>query len=128
MKITTVILAFLLFVIIIALPPAALQYADNTSLLTTGFWTMFIFMSVFTFLVLMLMLVVKQKNHEYFTQAFLGGTTLKILAFLIFIFLFGAKNAANKHVFLLDFIYIYLLNTAFEIYILLRNLRPENLR
>ena len=74
------------------------------------------------------MLAAKQKNQEYFTAAFLGGTTIKLLACLIFIFVFVRRNAADKHIFLLDFIYIYLLNTAFEVYILLRNLRHEKLR
>jgi hypothetical protein len=128
MKIASVILSFLLFIVVIAIPPGLLQYTGNTSLLTASFWVMFCFMSVFTFLVLMLMVIVKQKNQEYFTQAFLGGTTLKMLAFLIFIFVFERKNVTDKHVFLLDFIYIYLLNTAFEIYVLLRNLRHEKLR
>jgi len=70
----------------------------------------------------------KNKNQEYFTPAFLGGTTFKILACLIFIFVFLRNKPVDKHVFLADFAYIYLLNTAFEIYVLLRNLRHENLK
>ena len=85
-------------------------------------------MSALTFLILIGMLIAKQKNQEYFTPAFLAGTTVKILACLIFIFVFVHKNAANKHVFLGDFVYIYLLNTTFEIYVLLRNLRHEKIR
>jgi len=128
MKITTSILSFLLFIVIIAIPPALLQYTGNTSLLVNNFWTVFIFMSSLTFLLVTGMLVAKQKNQEYFTAAFLGGTTIKLLSCLIFIFVFVARNTINKHVFLVDFIYIYLLNTAFEIYVLLRNLRHEKLR
>jgi hypothetical protein len=128
MKISTAIFSFLLFTIVIAVPPAALQYTGNTGMLVPGFWIVFFFMSGLTFLILIGMLMAKQKNQEYFTPAFLAGTTVKILACLIFIFVFVAKNAANKHVFLGDFVYIYLLNTAFEIYILLRNLRHENLK
>jgi hypothetical protein len=127
-KITQTILFFLLFTLVIALPPLALQYTGNTNFLTPGFWIVFFFMSGLTFLILIGMLMAKQKDQEYFTPAFLGGTTFKLLACLIFIFVFVARNAANKHVFLGDFIYIYLLNTAFEIYVLLRNLRHENLR
>jgi hypothetical protein len=127
MKITTNILSFLLFIIIIAIPPAVLQYTGNTGLLANGFWTLFCFMSVLTFLILMGMLIAKQKDQEYFTPAFLAGTTIKILACLIFMFVFMRKNSPDKHIFLADFVYIYLLNTAFEIYVLLRNLRHENL-
>jgi F0F1-type ATP synthase assembly protein I len=85
-------------------------------------------MSGLTFLVVAMMLIVKQKNKEYFTQAFLGGTTIKILACLVFIVLFLMKNKLNKHVFLADFFYVYLLNMVFEVYVLLRNLRHKNLR
>ena len=126
MKILPSIFSFLLFIIIIALPPAVLQYTGNTGLLSNNFWVTFIFMSVLTFLLVIGMLVVKEQNQEYFTAAFLGGTTIKLLSSLIFIFVFVARNATNKHVFLADFIYIYLLNTAFEISVLLRNLRHKN--
>ncbi len=128
MKISLAIRYFLLFTLIIAVPPAALQYTGNSDLLTTGFWTVFFYMSGLTFFVLMLMLFVGQKKPEYFAQAFLGGTTLKILASLIFILVFLQNNTVNKPIFLAGFAYIYLLNMAFEVYILLRRLRHENLR
>ena len=85
-------------------------------------------MSALTLLVLSIMLIVDKKNPDYFAQAFLGGTTLKILAALAFIFIFRAKTHVDKAFFLADFMYIYLLNTVFEVYILLRNLRLKNLR
>jgi hypothetical protein len=128
MKILPPILAFIPFVAIIAIPPALLQYTGNAGLITNGFWTIFGFMAGLTFLVVTAMLVVKKRNKEYFTQAFLGGTTVKILACLVFILVFVAKNKVDKAYFLADFFYIYLLNTAFEIYVLLRSLRLENLR
>ena len=128
MKITTSILSFLLFTLIIVMPPALLQLTGNTALLAPGFWALFIFMSVITFLVLMTILIVQQKNKEYYVQAFMGATTVKILACLIFIFVFSSNNITNKVVFVADFFYIYLLNTVFEVYVLLRNLRHKNLR
>jgi hypothetical protein len=128
MKIVPSLLNFLLFILVIALPPAFLQYSGNTSLMVASFWTMFCFMSGVTLLIVTVMLVFGKRNQEHFTPAFLGGTTFKLLAFLIFIFVFLRKNPGNKGVFLTDFLYVYLLNTAFEVYILLRNLRLENLR
>ncbi|HVW95476.1 MAG TPA: hypothetical protein VHA56_05880 [Mucilaginibacter sp.] len=128
MKILPSIFSYLVFILIIAVPPVILQYQGNTALLAESFWTLFIFVSALTFLLVAGMLWAKQKNQEYFTAAFLGGTTVKLLACLIFIFVFVHKNRPDKHVFLGDFIYIYLLNTAFEIYVLLRNLRHEKLR
>jgi fucose 4-O-acetylase-like acetyltransferase len=128
MKISQSIITFLLFTILIAATPAVLQYTGNTTLLDHEFWTLFSFISVLTFLVLVMMLVTYQKKKEYFAQAFLGGTTLKILITMIFIFVLLRNNKVNKLIFMADFLYIYLLNTAFEVYILLRNLRHENLR
>jgi hypothetical protein len=128
MKILPSVFSFLLFIVLIAIPPALLQYTGNTDLLVSNFWTFFTFMSALTFLVVIGMVAAKQKDQEYFTPAFLGGTTVKMLASLIFIFVFIHRNTVNKHVFLADFIYIYLLNTAFEVYILLLNLRHKNLR
>jgi hypothetical protein len=128
MKITPSILSFLLFTLIIAIPPALLQYTGNITLLNPGFWTIFFFMSGLTFLVLVMMLIVQQKKKEFFAQAFLGGTTLKILTCLIFIFVFLSYNTINKMVFMGDFFYIYLLNTLFEVYVLIRNLRHKNSR
>ena len=128
MKISLAIRYFLLFTLSIAIPPVLLQYTGNSDLLTTGFWIVFFYMSGLTFFVLMLMLIVGQKKPEYFAQAFLGGTTLKILASLIFILVFLKNNTVNKPIFLAGFAYIYLLNMGFEVYVLLRKLRHENLR
>jgi len=63
-----------------------------------------------------------------FSEAFMAATAVKILACLIFVVIFLAKNKVNKYVFLGDFFYVYFLNTAFEVYILLRTLRHKILR
>ena len=128
MKTITVIIYFILFTIVIALPPVLLQQTGNGSWLDAGFWTLFIFMAVLTLLLLAGMVTAYHKKPEYFAQAFLAGTTLKILLCFAFIFVFLRYNKVNKLVFLADFFYIYLLNTVFEIYVLLRNLRHKNLR
>jgi hypothetical protein len=128
MKITPFLLFFLLFTVVIAVPPAVLQFTGNTHLLNPGFWWLFFFISALTLAILVLMLTVRAKKPDYFVQAFMGGTTFKILASLVFIMVFLAENTVNKFVFMGDFLYIYLLNTAFEIYVLLRNLRHEKLR
>jgi hypothetical protein len=128
MKTIPFLAVFILFTVIIAAPPAILGFSGNSQLLNAGFWSLFLFMSALTLAVLLLMLTVHAKNPDYFVQAFMGGTTFKILACLIFIMVFLARNSVNKFVFMGDFLYIYLLNTAFEIYVLLRNLRHQKLR
>ncbi len=128
MKISQAILYFFLFTIVLALPPLALIYTGNAVLLAKGFWIVFGFISGLTFLVLLMMLIVEQKSNEYFAQAFLGGTTFKLLACLIFVLVFIKKMHPEKVIFVVDFMYLYFLNTVFEIYGLLRNLRNQNLR
>ena len=63
-----------------------------------------------------------------YAQTFLAVTVFKILACLTFTLVFLLKNKVDKVVFAGDFFYVYFLNTAFEVYILLRNLRNQNLR
>ena len=61
-------------------------------------------------------------------QVFLAGTTFKILACLAFLVVFIMKIKVDKPVFVGNFFYLYFLNTAFEVYILLRTLRHKILR
>jgi hypothetical protein len=109
-------------------PPVILQYTGNGDWLVPKFWLVFFYISGLTFMVVSAVVLMNAKNKEYFVQAYLAGTTLKILACIIFIFIFAMKNKVNKQVFLADFFYIYLLNMVFEVYVLLRNLRHKNLR
>lgn len=73
-------------------------------------------------------LVANNKSSELVAPAFLATTTLKILGTLFFVFIFLRKNHVNKIPFAVDFFYVYFLNTGFEVYGLLRNLRNQNSR
>jgi hypothetical protein len=128
MKVTRSILLYLLFLVCLSIPPVILQYSGHDDLLVPKFWLFFFFLSGLTLLVIGSILFVQSKNQEYYAQAFLAGTTVKILALLIFILIFSAKNKVNKHIFIADFMYTYFFNMGFEVYILLRNLRHKNLR
>jgi hypothetical protein len=111
-----------------AIIPVTAQHNGYADWLVPNFWLMFFFISLLTIAMLIALLIVQNKNQNYYAQTFLACTTVKILACLIFIFLFIAKNKVDKYVFLADFFYVYLLNMAFEVYVLLRNLRHKNLR
>jgi len=63
-----------------------------------------------------------------YAQAFLGATTFKLLACLVFVLIFIKETKPEKVPFVIDFMYLYFLNMAFEIYGLLRNLRNQNSR
>ena len=128
MKTSSSILGYLLFAIALAVPPVILQHTGNGDWLVPKFWLVFIFISGLTFIVVTSVVLMNAKNKEYFVQAYLLSTTVKILACMVFILIFAMKNKVNKHIFLADFFYIYLLNMVFEVYVLLRNLRHKNLR
>jgi hypothetical protein len=122
------VLSFLIFTFLMAVPPLLLKYLDNGNLLIPGFWTIFFFMAFITLVIIGFVSAVQQKNNEMYAQAFLGATTFKLLACLIFVLIFIKKTHPEKLIFVADFMYLYFLNTAFEIYGLLRNLRNQNLR
>jgi len=128
MKIYQAILFFLWFTFIIAIPPYALSRYGHANLITPDFWLIFSFLSGLTLLLVASILIIRQMYPGMFSETFMGATVVKILACLIFIVILLAKNKVNKHVFLGDFFYIYFLNTAFEVYILLRTLRHKKLR
>src|SRR5476651_2443980 len=128
MKIYQALLFFLWFTFIIAIPPYALEKYGHANLVISDFWLIFGFMSGLTHLVVASILIIRQMYPTMFSEAFMGATAFKILACLVFIVIFLKNNMVNKHVFLDDFFYIYLLNMAFEVYILLRTLRHKILR
>lgn len=128
MKLLPTVLSFLVFIVIIALPPLISGYAGYENLLTGKFWLLFFFIGGLTFFTVMAIVFVGQINKELYAQAFLAATTVKILACLFFVLFFLKKNAVDRYVFAGNFFYIYFLNMAFEIYGLLRNLRNQNLR
>ena len=128
MKATTTLIAFLIFILVIAIPPAALILTGQGAYIIPKFWILFGYISVLTLLVIVMVLFVQRKNSELYAQAFLAGTTVKILGTLFFVLVFLRKNQVDKLVFAADFFYIYFLNMAFEVYGLLRNLRNQNLR
>jgi len=122
------ILSFLIFTVVIAIPPLLLKYLDGGDMLVPGFWGIFFFMSAVTLLIIVFVLAVQKKNSEMYAQAFLGATTFKLLVCLFFVLIFLRKTHPDKLFFVVDFMYIYFLNTVFEIYGLLRNLRNQNSR
>jgi heme/copper-type cytochrome/quinol oxidase subunit 2 len=128
MKIYQTIAFFLLFTFVIAIPPYALKYFGQADLITPGFWTMFFFVLFLTLLVIVFILFTQRKNSEMYGQAFIGATGFKLLACLIFVLVFIRENHPEKIVFVADFMYIYFLNMSFEVYLLLCNLRNQNLR
>ena len=128
MNLSKAIISFLIFTALVAVPPVALIIFDRGDFLVPNFWGIFIFMSVITLIVTFMVLLVQQKNNEVYAQAFLGATTFKLLASLIFVLVFIKKAHPPKLNFVVDFMYLYFFNMAFEVFYLLRTLRHQKSR
>jgi F0F1-type ATP synthase assembly protein I len=128
LNLSKVLLSFIIFSALLAVPPIILTYVENGYWLITDFWGVFIFLSLLTLIATFAVLLVQKNNSEMYGQAFLAATTFKLLATLVFILIFIKETKPLKIVFVVDFMYLYFLNMAFEIYGLLRNLRNQNSR
>jgi len=128
LKISKVLLQFIIFTALLAVPPIILTYVENGYWLIPYFWGIFAFVSVVTLIAILGVLLVQKKNKEMYAQAFMGVTTFKLLACLVFVLIFIKETHPDKIVFVVDFMYLYFLNMTFEIYGLLRNLRNQNSR
>jgi hypothetical protein len=126
LKLNNIIISYLIFICLLAVPPVLLSEINLGNLLVTNFWSMFLFVSGITFAAILFVTAIQKKNSEMYAQSFLGATTFKLLASLIFVFVFIKETSPEKGIFVADFAYLYFLNMAFEIYGLLRNLRNQN--
>ncbi|WP_454804034.1 hypothetical protein [Mucilaginibacter phyllosphaerae] len=126
MKPFKIFIAFAVFVMLLAAVPLLLNYTGHSNLLLAKFWVLFVFITGFTFIVIASVLFVQRINPALYAQAFLATTIVKMLGCMAFALLFVLKLHINQGVFLLNFSYLYFLNTGFEVYVLLRNLRNQN--
>ncbi|MFD2145082.1 hypothetical protein [Mucilaginibacter antarcticus] len=122
------IVPFLIFTIVLAMPPLALTLTCNNSWIIPRFWLLFAFVGGLTLAAVIGVLMAQKRDPETYTQVFMGATVFKLLACLVFVLIYVMFNKVDKPIFMLNFMYLYFLNTGFEIYILLRNLRNQNLR
>lgn len=61
-------------------------------------------------------------------QALLASVSIKLLFYMIIAFVYLSQNSVDPVKFLLNFFYLYLFHTVFEIYCLLCNLRNQNFK
>ncbi|MFD0792666.1 hypothetical protein ACFQZX_03495 [Mucilaginibacter litoreus] len=117
---------FAAFVALLCVAPVALIFTGHDAWLVPKFWVLFFFITAFTFLVIVSMQAIQRIKPDLFAQTFLATTIVKMLACMGFALVFVSKIHIDNAVFLCNFCYLYFLNTAFEVYILLRNLRNQN--
>lgn len=127
-KIIFKLIPFFVFTLLLAAIPLYLNSAGTQKLLSAQFWVMFAFIGFLTLVVLIFVLLIQKTMPEYYAQAFLAATVFKMLLCLCFMLYLVLKTKVDRPVFVANFFYLYFLNTGFEVYILLRNLRNQNLK
>ncbi len=129
MRIQRFVIYFILFNIVLSLPPLFAQYyfADET-ILIPRFWGLFAIFSVLTFSIYMIASWRMSISDRSSGQALLGSVTIKLLFCMILAFVYLSGNTVEPVRFLLNFFYLYLFHTVFEIYCLLCNLRNQKFK
>ncbi|WP_460679623.1 hypothetical protein [Mucilaginibacter koreensis] len=110
----------------IALPPILVQYYHTPIVLIPQFWVMFAFYAVLTLVLVTTIAIGQGWGGGSGAQFFLIFTTIKLLACMGYALYYLNTHRVNSIEFVVCFFYLYLLNTLFEIYALLTNLRLQN--
>jgi hypothetical protein len=117
---------FLVFSLLIAALPLWAGYSHYSIWLIPKFWVIYLFYFFITYIVCSIVVLGQKKGDKPGAQLFLIATSLKLLACMIFALIYLRYMPINASRFILCFFYLYFLNTAFEIYTLLSNLRIQN--
>lgn len=128
MRLLQFIYSYLLAIFVIAILPLAYVYFFKGLGLIPHFWTVFLMFAVLTFIVCFSTLLCNLKNPQLSVQVFLVATIIKLLVCMFFVPVYLSQYHVNQVHFLVCYFYLYLLNTVFEIYALLCNLRLQNLK
>lgn len=119
-------LHFLIAAALIAIIPLGLIGAKAGSMLAPGFWYMFFFFLAVNYVICSIVVLGQKKDDKLGVQLFLIATIVKLLSCMVFALIYVQKMPVKPITFMACFFYLYLLNTAFEIYTLLSNLRVQN--
>lgn len=69
--------------------------------------------------------LIQKRYPDMYAQTFLIMTVAKMVFSMALALFFTIKFKVDSVVFVLDFFYVYFLNTIFEVLVLLRNLRNQ---
>ncbi len=129
MKLTRFIVLFLIFNLLLALPPgiAEVYYPDKWFLIP-DFGALF---GIFSTLTLFIYLIAYWRmgiSNKASGQVLLGSVTIKLLTCMVMAFIYLSNHTVDPSKFLLNFFYLYFFHTVFELYCLLCNLRNQILK
>lgn len=101
-------------------------WLPDMQILSPHFNLLVAFLYVLTLIAFMLSYFGIKRSAEIGVFALLGGSVLKMIFALIFVFLLFRKSSENQFVLVFNFFSIYFLFTIFEVIVLLRILRDQN--
>lgn len=114
---------YLVFLAVLGGLPAALVSFGGMPVLIAGFWDLFVLFALFTAAILLPALKWMKISDKVSGNILLGTLALRFLFCLVVLLIFMSRNEVDKVPFTLNFFYLYLFHSVFEIYCLLRNLR-----
>jgi hypothetical protein len=117
---------FLVFSLLVAALPFWVGFSHYSAMLVPKFWVLYLFYFLITYIVCSVVVLGQKQGDKPGAQLFLIATTIKLLACMIFALIYVRYMPINASRFIICFFYLYFLNTAFEIYTLISNLRIQN--
>ena len=118
---------FIIFNIFFAAAPLYIARTFSNNILVPHFWVLFALFDGMTILVYAISFFGRRKSAQS-VIVLLGSIGLKLLFAMIVVFVYIRLTPVEPVRFLVCFFYIYLFNSVFEIYCLLRTLRNQNLK
>ncbi|SKB64708.1 hypothetical protein SAMN05661099_2053 [Daejeonella lutea] len=129
MSITRFLIYFVLFNILLAIPPFVIHHHfKELDLLIPRFDKMFIVFSIITFVIYLFASWRMSVSVKSSGQALLASIAVKLLLYMVIAFVYISQNTVNPAKFMICFFYLYFFHTVFEIYCLLCNLRNQKIK
>ena len=122
---TKPVLSFIVFATTIALLLAVLKYGWHPAFLHDTLWYIVLFVFTLTLLSLLAGLRGSRRSPESLVKYVLGGTVLRLVLSVIAIYLALRIGLSDRLTFVLNFMAVYFVFLAFEIYSLLTTLRAN---
>jgi hypothetical protein len=127
MSLNRFLILFTTFTLIVGLAAYSLQITmPNEQLLIPKFWVIFGAVATLTLLAYIFSWIGIKKGGKFSVLAIMGGILIKLIFCMILVLVYLQKFKVNDLVFVGNFISLYFLFTAFEVYALLCNLRHQN--
>ena len=118
-------MSLLLFTAVVVILLAVLQYALSVSFIHESVWYIVLFVFVLTSLSLIVSQRGAQKSQEAVVKNVMGGTVIRFTLSILAIYIALKLGIPNRMSFVVNFMAVYFVFLAFELYSLLTTLRAN---